>query len=171
MKELILTQGKVALVDDEDYEYLSQWKWFAHVGKGKWYAIRNQRVNGKANIVYLHREIMKPSSKLMVDHIDHDGLNCQRHNMRLCTQSQNMRNSRIKEGNFKRVGRATGAAKYTAQITIDGNKYHLGSFETAEGAAFAYNLAASKYFGEYAHLNKLPNERRWESLSKEIIDA
>lgn len=156
MKKLELTQNKVALVDDEDFEYLNQWKWSAHYGRGKWYAIRNQRINGEVNIIYLHRFIMKTPENLVVDHKDDDGLNCQRYNMRNCTQSQNMQNSSAKnKNNLKGVGRITGGTKYTAQIHLNGIKKHLGSFNTAVKAAKAYNTAATKYFGEFACLNEI----------------
>lgn len=150
MKELILTQGKVALVDDEDFEELSKHKWSAHYGRGKWYAIRNCR----KQIIYLHRQIMNTPSNLTVDHIDGDGLNCQKVNMRNCTQSQNMRNSSRKCG-VKGVGKITGGSKYTAQIHVHGTKIHLGSFASLLEAAAAYNVAAVSLFGEFANLNDL----------------
>jgi aspartyl aminopeptidase len=152
MKELILTQGKVALVDDEDFDELSKNKWSAHWGRGKWYAIRNKRINGKCNIIYLHRQIMKTPVNLIVDHKDGNGLNCQKCNMRNCTQSQNMMNSYCKRQN-KGTSMNWCKTKYTAQINIEGRQIYLGSFNTEVEAAEAYNKAAVIYFGEFARLN------------------
>jgi hypothetical protein len=154
MKTLPLTQGKIALVDDETFEWLNQYKWSAHKGKGKWYAIRAKRINGKCNIIYLHRFIMQPKDNTVIDHIDGDGLNCQKCNMRICSQSQNMQNSDCKHSN-KGVGLTTGSIKFTAQIHIHGKKIHLGCYTTEKEAAVAYNLAAIKYFGEFARLNTI----------------
>lgn len=153
MKELILTQGKVALVDDNDYPELNKHKWSAHFGR-RWYAIRNQRINGKCNIIYLHRQIMQPTGSIIVDHKDGDGLNCQRYNMRVCSYSDNMRNSSCKLNN-KGTSMNWCKTKFTSQIHIKGKKIHLGCFNSEVEAAEAYNVAALKYFGEFAKLNAI----------------
>jgi len=89
MKEIQLTQGKVALVDDDMYDYLMRWKW--HLSSGR-YAATNMKINGKFKCVYLHRFIMKASKNTQVDHIDNDKLNNLKSNLRLCNHSENMIN-------------------------------------------------------------------------------
>ena len=102
MKVIELTQGKFCLVDDEDYEYLSQWEWYVSRYKGKWYARRMMRKQEildlgltydrkKRLILYMHRAIMKPPISMAVDHIDGNGLNNQRKNLEVVSHSENAR--------------------------------------------------------------------------------
>lgn len=105
MKEIKLTQGKVALVDDEDFEYLNQWKWCAVKNRYTFYAVRSvyfpkqkRHKYTPKKTVWMHREILKTPPDLQVDHKDHDGLNNQRYNIWSCTQSQNGRN-KLMHGN------------------------------------------------------------------------
>ena len=93
MKKIVLSRGLFALVDDEDYEWLNQWKWYAH-GNGKWiYALRQKRFkNGTRRPVRMHREILKVSKEDWVDHKDGNGLNNCRDNIRIATISQNFIN-------------------------------------------------------------------------------
>ena len=88
MKEIQLTQGKVALVDDEDFEYLKQFKWHVINNNGKFY-VRKQFLlsNGKVSKVLMHRFIMKPNKDMVIDHLDGNPLNNQKTNLRICTQS------------------------------------------------------------------------------------
>lgn len=93
MKEIELTQGRVALVDDEDFEELNRFKWFAHRWRHGWYAKRNlQRVEGKRPFLSMHCQIMGKISGLEMDHRDGNGLNNQKDNLRFATRSQNMAN-------------------------------------------------------------------------------
>jgi hypothetical protein len=149
MKEIKLTQGKVALVDDEDFEYLNQWKWHAHKDRlNYWYAIRT--VSGKR--IPMHRQIMNTPKDRQVDHIDHNGLNNQRSNLRNCTRSQNQMNRKA-FGKSKYIGVNFKSNKIVAQIHVHGKKYHLGYFNTEEAAAIARDIASKKYYGEFANLN------------------
>lgn len=159
MKEIKLTQGKVAMVDDEDYDFLMQWKWFARKKINTYYTTRyNGRLNGKQKPnIQMHRVILNAPKGVDVDHKDHNGLNNQKNNIRLCTNTQNQQN-KIGWGKsiFKGVCVSFVRGKYKSIIAyIDINKNHkyLGSFATEELAAIAYNEAAKKYYGEFANLN------------------
>lgn len=90
MKEIPLTQDKVALVDDADYDWLMQYKWAAHHRSGRWYAIRAKRKNGKQKQYHMHREIMKCPDDMVVHHVDNNGLNNTRNNLQICTQQENL---------------------------------------------------------------------------------
>lgn len=159
MKEIPLTKGCVALVDDEDFEWLSQWKWYAHrgCGSGPW-AERNSspKDNGKRSPVLMHRQIMNAPLDRDVDHRDHCMLNNQKANLRVCTTAQNMANSRKSKGcssRFKGVCWAKGHKKWRARIGVDGRLKHLGYFDEEVEAALAYNKEAIKTWKEFA----LPN--------------
>ena len=84
MKEIILTQGQVALVDDEDFEYLNQWKWCAIKSRKTYYTTRTIYIPCKMTVI-MHRIIMNTPLDMTVDHIDHNGLNNQKYNLRICT--------------------------------------------------------------------------------------
>ncbi len=93
LKQIKLTQGKFALVDDADFEWLNQWKWYAKESKVSWYAVRKERKNEfltrKRRTVRMHNVIMKPADDQIVHHKDGDGENNQRANLQLCTLSEN----------------------------------------------------------------------------------
>jgi hypothetical protein len=102
-KQITLTKGQFAIVDDEDYDFINQWKWTAVKNKnGNWYALRQVRVDKHSVYVYMHRQIMNTPSDLVVDHIDHNGLNNQKDNLRNCTQKENLRN-RLRKRKEKKV--------------------------------------------------------------------
>lgn len=158
MREIQLTKGKVTLVDDEDYEWLSEFKWQAENPRvGLYYAVRRVYVpNGKAIFKKMHREILSVPSDMHVDHRDGNGLNNQRYNIRPCTQAENNRNARLRIDNssgFKGVGWHNQRNKWVAYIRQDGRLKHLGLFATAEEGARAYDAAAREIFGEFAWLN------------------
>lgn len=148
MKEISLTQNKVALVDDHNYDWLIKFNWMADKHRQRWYAKAN--INGKS--VYMHRLIMNTPLGLEVDHKDKDGLNNQEYNMRNCTRSENAQNQRDKD---KYVGvyldKRDGAI--FSSICVNYQTINLGRYKTKEAAALAYNLAAIKYFGVDAKLN------------------
>lgn len=171
MKEIKLTNGMAALVDDEDFEYINQFKWFAHKGGNTFYADRHQWIDGKDTTVKMHRVIigLKPSDKLHVDHINHNGLDNRKENLRVCTFHNNIKNKQSVKGStskFKGVSTETkkyfnktnqewrmSSLKYKARICVDYKQIFLGSFSSEIDAAKAYNEAAEKYFGEFAYLN------------------
>lgn len=164
MKTIPLTQGKVALVDDEDFERLSMHKWTAERRNGKvrifWYAIRKEPVGyvenrTKYKTKYLHQEILGVSTG--IDHKDGDGLNNQRHNLRLCSQTQNSQNKLKRKGcssKYKGVCWFRPAKLWAAGITVNGRSISLKYFKSEIDAAKVYDAAAVKYFGEFAKTNK-----------------
>lgn len=151
MKQIPLSQGKFALVDDADYEWLNQRKWYAHQDGNTWYARRNE----KQKVITMHRQIANAPTNMQVDHINGDGLDNRRENLRLCANSQNALNRGAQKNNttgFKGVTLNRG--KYiVAVIGIDGKNRHLGTFRSLEDAARAYDAAAIKLHGEFAKTN------------------
>jgi hypothetical protein len=161
MKEIPLTRGLFALVDDEYYNFLMQWKWYATPGKNTFYAVRNRsrdrRKDSKGSkIVHMHRVIMKTRDDEQVDHIDHNGLNNQRCNLRNCTAQQNTINSRpYSESGYRGVyyQKRHNKVYIRASIVINGRAPHLGIFKTEVDAAMARDRIALLYLGDYAYLN------------------
>jgi hypothetical protein len=164
MKEIKLTQGIVTLVDDEDFEYLNQFKWYAINAPRTYYATRNSRIKpGKQKTIYMHREILNlTDSKVFCDHRDRNGLNNLRSNLRIATPAQNQanRNSR-KNSTSKYIGVCLKITKtnnriYTywiAQIKNGSKIINLGLFKIETDAALAYNKAAEEMYGQFANIN------------------
>lgn len=163
MKEIKLSKGKVALVDDSDYEYLVQWKWRAWTpGNGVFYALKNKA--GECGIT-MHRLLMGLSDrKIFVDHIDGDGLNNQRNNLRPSTTSQNQWNSRPRlngtskyKGVFVITDKYNGTKYFNTQVRANKKSFSAGRFPfTPDGeisAAKARDELALKIHGEFARLN------------------
>jgi len=158
MKQIFLSQDKVALVDDEDYLIACQYRWYAVKGKYTWYATTRQKNNGEMKTLYLHRIIMRAKEGIEVDHIDGDGLNCIRENMRLCTALDNNRNRRIQRGNksgYKGVRWDSRLEKWRSEISVKNKVTHLGVFIQKKDAGLAYNEAAKLYYGDFAKLNNI----------------
>ena len=158
MKEVQLTKGFVALVDDEDYEAVSRYKWGVLKSGNVTYAKAYiGKVDGKYTYMYLHRFILSPDKTINVDHVNGDGLDNRRVNLRTCTQSQNACNRRIRN---KRSGLPKGVAfdsspknwkaPYKARIVTGGVSHYLGGFTTADVAAAAYSAAAKKFHGGFS---------------------
>jgi len=154
MKLIPLTKGYHAIVDDEDFECLSQVKWSLHESCGIRYAHRRDPVIGRH--VYMHREILNlgPGRKLIADHINGNGLDNRRCNLRAVTPSQSIMNTRNQSGSvsrFKGVHRERN--KWRVVITMDRKKHNLGTFADEEDAARAYDAKARELFGEFARTN------------------
>ena len=152
MKYISLTQGKFAIVDDEDYKELSKHKWYAMKNGTRYYALR--KVNGKK--ILMHRVIMTPPRHLQVDHINHNGLDNRRANLRLCTARQQTWNSfprKNTSSKFKGVHWNKCSMKWQVQIWKNGKPKHLGLYDNETEAAKVYDREATGLFGEYAYLN------------------
>jgi hypothetical protein len=151
MKKIKLTQGKFALVDDDDFDYLNQWKWYAHKNGYVFYAGR--ALGGKS--IKMHRTILNNPVGMEVDHRNGNGLDNQRKNLRVATRTQNHANvAKLKNNTsgFKGVSYNKASKKFHAYIRTGGkNSKTIGYFETAEEASFAYKKAAVEIFGEFAH--------------------
>lgn len=155
MKKIRLTKEKYALVDDVDFDHINQFRWYAGTRHGCWYASRKSKTPPH-KMVWMHREIIETPSGLQTDHINRNGLDNRRSNLRICTASQNQCNRKIQRNNtsgFKGVSFHKHAAKWQAHLSMDGVNYHLGLFNTPEEAAHAYDETAQKLHGEFARLN------------------
>jgi len=162
MKTISLSRCKVAIVDDEDYEHLSQYSWHVVKERNSHYAVRvTPRISGKRKYIRMHREILGLQvGERGPDHADRDGLNNQKYNLRLATTSQNGANrgpERTNQTGYKGVypERHHGRDLFRARIQVNKRKIHLGRYTTAEAAALAYNRGAMRYFGEFAWLNSV----------------
>jgi len=168
MREIPLSQGKVALVDDEDYETVSRFKWCTIKGHNETiYAARYvRRADGTQTTVRMHRVIMKASASVQVDHENHDGLDNRRANLRLATSAENNRNTRMRKNNasgYKGVSWDQRANKWYAQIMANGRNIALGMFANIDDAADAYDEAARQLHGEFAHTNEMIAAQRMAS--------
>lgn len=162
MKKVPLSQGYEALVDDRDYERVARFNWFVCI-KPHSRIIYGQRAErfggGRRKTILLHRFILGiADSKIFVDHINHDGLDCRRSNLRACTMSQNCRNRRKTihkaTSGFKGVSFDTESGKWLSQLWIGKRNKKLGRFQTELEAAKAYNEAARQLHGPFAFLNQ-----------------
>lgn len=157
MREIKLTQGKVALVDDEDFEVLNKYKWHAYKSGNLYYAGRGVYENGKVYSVKMHRQILGLTNpKIHCDHKNGNGLDNSRNNLRQCTHAQNQRNVSARACNrsgFKGVSWHSRDERWEVRIRIAGEKKHIGYFKSVLDAANAYDIAAKKYHGEFAKLN------------------
>lgn len=156
MKEISLTRGKVALVDDADYIYLNQWTWQATRGRSAvWYATRTDCANERKT-VSMHSLLLITSGNFRADHKNGNGLDNRKENLRPATRQQNGHNQKLSVRNTSGFKGAAWYARHrvwTAQIRVSGRLLHLGRFRRLLDAATAYDMAAQVYFGEFARLN------------------
>ncbi len=152
MKQIVLNNQNIVQVDDQDYEYLNQFRWCYMKG----YAGRSYTCTNKRTTSLMHRMIMGVSRGQEIDHVDLNKLNNQKSNLRICTRSTNMANiaKRIKTtSRYKGVYWNKRARKWCAQIEYQQKNYHLGYFTSESQAALAYNKQAQILFGAFARLN------------------
>ncbi|TRZ48841.1 hypothetical protein D4S03_09200 [bacterium] len=156
MKEIPLTQGQVALVDDEDFERVNAFKWRASwcPGTKSFYAKRSIGPRSNQKTIYMHRFIMNTPKGMHCDHIHHDTLNNQKGNLRNCTPSQNNMNSRLRSNNTTGLNDVCRHSKYGYQVKIhaNGKAVFLKWFKTLAEAIAARDEAIKKYHGDFAYV-------------------
>lgn len=154
MIKIPLTQGKVALIDDED-EWTTKWNWYAFRSRQTFYAARsasrNERSRGYRHTIFLHRTVLDPPKELLVDHVDQNGLNNQRSNLRLASEDENKRNSGVQQNNSSGItGVHWHAGKWQARISVEKKYISLGHFTDIEDALNTRREAELLYWGEFA---------------------
>jgi hypothetical protein len=171
--EIILTRGMVALVDDADQEMLAMYSWRAIKGIGRWYAMAwTPQVAWSRRALTMHRLVLgEPAAD--VDHVNGDGLDNRRSNLRIATDSQNGAN-RVAQGGgtsiYKGVCRRSGETRWRATVQVLGRKVNAGSHATEEEAARAYDALARQHFGPFAALN-FPGPGEQPAHRRESVNA
>ena len=156
MKKIKLTQGMFALVDNCDYPEMSNYRWYALKNGNTWYAARNVGKCPHRKKVLMHRQILGALPGQQCDHMNHNGCDNRRMNIRLCTSAQNRMNERPRKGGsskFKGVSFNKECRKWKAQITLNGKRKHLGYFTKEIDAVKARDDAERELFGEFANPN------------------
>jgi hypothetical protein len=154
----------MAIVDDEDYDRVNRFRWFAHKGGNGVYAARNMPLpRGKKTTKFLHHEVLgyELERGLVVDHRDHNPLNCRKGNLRLCTKAQNVMNQGPRrdkrtskyKGVYKLPARPDGKNRWQAVIRFRGKAHYLGCFYDELPAVKIYNVWARRLHGPFAYLN------------------
>jgi hypothetical protein len=153
-KEINLTHGKVAIVDEDDYEKLNKYKWSAN----ELYALRFSRKEGGGKTIFMHKVILGSLAGMEVDHINRDGFDNRKCNLRICTHSQNEANKGLRRDNTsgergiywnKRYG------KWHARIRLNNIRIHIGYYDDIKNASDAYQSKAKELFGEFAEINQI----------------
>jgi len=155
MVTIATNSGHQIMVDNDDYPYLSQFIW--HVSKtnsNNIYAMRHIVIDGKKTKVYLHREVLGNPKNCLIDHIDQNGLNCQKSNLRKSDKSRNGQNHRP-YGQIPYMGVSVHKDRYRTQLFYKGKRYSCVC-DTPECAALMYNHFAIQVYGENARLNRIP---------------
>jgi len=157
MKEILLKTGKIAIVDDEDFERANKIKWGELRGVNTCYARALGMNSGKATADTLHRFILgNYGNGLLVDHINRNGLDNRKQNLRFCTQKENSRNqvgTKNSTSKFKGVCFDKNRNKWMSKIRVDYKTLFIGRFKNEIEAAKAYDKAAKIHFKEFAYLN------------------
>mgnify|MGYP001400238116 CR=1 FL=1 len=160
VREIKLTQGYVALVDDEDFENISKYVWCTSKWNNSIYAVTNIcDQDGKRKTLKMHRLILNLKVGQECDHMDHNGINNQKSNLRHVTHQQNLSNTRKQRtahngmcsSKYKGVKKHKG--KWVSQIQLNYQQIYIGIFISEEEAARAYDIKARELFGEYSNLN------------------
>lgn len=154
MKEIPLSRGLVALVDDEDYEKLSQYKWHAKLSCGIFYAARSvKKEDGKRTTVYMHHDLIGKKKGFHVDHCDGNSLNNQRYNLSHVTPRQNAQNRHTpRSSELPGVAWNKRSRKWQAQIGVNGKTKHLGYYTDEYDAYLAYRKAVKEHEGEDSYI-------------------
>lgn len=160
MKTITTKKGEQILVDDDVYLWASQFDWRVTNERKYKYAVTGGRHK-------MHRIVMGTmrDSKLFVDHINGNGLDNRRENLRVCTVSENFMNQCLRTNNssgYKGVHKLKAGGKYQSFCAVGGKRIYLGVFDTAEQAAIEYNRAAKRMHGEFARLNIIPQSCQTE---------
>ena len=173
-RKIPLTQGQYAIVDPERYEELAKHKWFAVRNDGRFYAVRS----AKNKNVKMHHVIIGTEEGKVIDHINSNGLDNRKANVRFATSQQNSWNQRKQRGNssskYKGVSWEKKRKEWRARITFKGRVVHLGRFDTEEEAAMAYDGKAREFFGEFAWLNMpvgstVTKRKKWRNCIKKRV--
>jgi hypothetical protein len=160
MKTIKLSRQLVTVVDDDDYDFLMQWKWSAdHKG----YAIRSEKRTETGRTfrkqLYMHRVIMGANPLILVDHINGDVLDNRKENLRFATHPENMRNRRIQRNNktgYKGVGYNPKKNRYYSYLKVNGKSRIVFLTRDKAEAAHIYNQFAEQIYGDFARLNEIP---------------
>jgi hypothetical protein len=151
MKEIKLRDGEIVLVDDEDFEWLNRWRWKLENRSNKYACRFDSTIR---NTILMHRIIMQTPKGKQTDHINHNGLDNRKENLRVCTCAENSMNQNIQKRNkygykgIRKIGK-----KWQAYITLNKKWIHIGVYLSAEDAAKAYDKTAISLFGDFAKAN------------------
>lgn len=172
-RRIPLTHGKFAIVDPDDYDRLSQHNWRCTFDGNTYYAYTFCYKNRKNKKVFMHRLILNAPKGLIVDHIDGNGLNNRKKNLRLCTWRQNAFNRGPKQNSSSRYKGLSWQRQYNkwyARISYKGKGIYLGRYDDETEAALAYDRKAEQLFGEFAYLN-FPQLAEFREALRKIIFA
>jgi len=165
MKTIKLTQGKYTLVDDEEFDKLNQYKWHAEKAPYTYYAVRSVGSHAARKRIRMSRFIMNAPEKMYVDHINHDGLDNRKENLRICTHAENSRNKKSHiDGSSEYLGvshrryfkkNGNYSERWVTEIMFCNKRIYIGRYRNEIDAALSYNQKAVELFGEFANLNEL----------------
>lgn len=142
-------------IDPEDAHLLIEKAWHIKSGKGKFYLVHNYLENGRYKSIWLHREILGAISTQEVDHVNGNGLDNRKENLRVCNRKENTYNRKPNKGSKYKGVTLKPNGKWEAQIQKDGKKISIGRFTLLKDALLAYNQYATKLFGQFAYLNTI----------------
>lgn len=158
VKIISLTKGRVAFVDDDDFDYLCKESWHCTGLPNRQYVSCSRRDDDAKKTIYMHRLIMNAPVGMDVDHINGNRFDNRKANLRVCTRSNNLMNRGKGEGLssiYKGVCFCINTGRWRAIIRVNGKSKCLGRYDTEEQVAIAYNKAAADYFGEFSRLNQV----------------